>query len=104
MAPGVQEVESAQTLAAEYWQRGGVGPVLAARVPALVKGKSMSVPGAVEPLRDPNEIMQSAYKASLAIVQETQRGIDRAHRGEIAKAFNPQFLSQFGNFLAIGNT
>jgi hypothetical protein len=104
MAPGVQEVESAQTLAAEYWQRGGVGPVLAARVPALVKGKSMSVPGAVEPLRDPNEIMQSAYKASLAIVQETQRGIDRAHRGEIAKAFNPQFISQFGNFLAIGNT
>lgn len=68
------------------------------KMPELVKGAGMALPGGNKPLDDPREIFSRSYDATMALKSAVKNGI--ANPSGVMKGWSPSFNQQFGLFQA----
>lgn len=94
-APAPNQGSVASTAAGEAGQYSRSGDMLKARMPAMVKGAGMAMPGGNTPLTDEVQILTKAHQATMDLRAETHRGYQ--DKQSVVKGLNSGFLNQFGN-------
>lgn len=71
--------------------------VITSRMPDLVKGIGMAVPGGNTPLSDQSKIFEHAMSAEAALIKATKDGI--ANPDRVKAGLNPSFANTYNTFL-----